>query len=60
METICKCFLWDDKKPRITLAQLEKDIEDGGLKLTKLDFLDQALEMTWINNLIKRDGSWHY
>ena len=60
MEIIFKLFLWDDKKPRITLAQLEKDIQDGGLKLTKLDFLDQALKMTWINNLIKRDGSWQH
>ena len=46
MEIIFKRFLWDDKKPRITLAQLEKDIQDGGLKLTKLDFLDQPLKMT--------------
>ena len=50
-------FLWGEKV-RIAVAQLEKNIEDGGLKLTNLRLFQIALKLSWIKRLIESHGVW--
>ena len=58
MENCFKTFIWDEKKPKIIMAQLEKDIEQGGLRLPNLCMLDKALKLTWTTQLLKDQGLW--
>ena len=57
IEKLFKDFIWEGKV-RITLSQLEKDISQGGLKLTNLIHFHSALKLSWIKRLILTDGSW--
>ena len=41
-------FIWGTSKPRMTLSQLEQDFVEGGLKLTNLFCLNDALKLAWI------------
>ena len=50
-------FLWDGKV-KIVLSQLEKPIEDGGLKMLNLDNFEKSLKMSWIKKLIMHPGLW--
>ena len=38
-------FIWNGRKPKITLAQLQKNIDCGGLKLVKFENKDAALKI---------------
>ena len=38
-------FIWGTSKPRMTLSQLEQDFVEGGLKLTNLFCLNDALKL---------------
>ena len=58
MESCFKNFIWEEKKPKIIMAQLEKDIEQGGLRLPNLRMLDKALKLTWTAKLLKDQGLW--
>ena len=58
MEKCFKNFIWEEKRPKIIMAQLEKDIDQGGLRLTNLLMLDKALKLTWITKLVKEHGLW--
>ena len=40
------------------MTQLEKDIPEGGLKLTNLRTFDRALKLSWIKRLVSNYGSW--
>ena len=58
-EKIFRAFIWDNGKPRLTLSQLEKDIPEGGLKLTNITIiLDLALKLSWITLLVSNNGDW--
>ena len=40
------------------ISQLQKDILDGGLKLTDLVTFNLVLKISWIKSLIKGIGNW--
>ena len=44
-------FLWNDKRPKITLAILQGNKEEGGLNLTNFSLKDKALKASWIQFL---------
>ena len=48
LNKLVKSFIWKDGKPRIILSQLEQDISNGGLRLTNISFLNNALKISWI------------
>ncbi len=58
IEDMFRNFIWDGKKPKLTLNQLEKDIKDGGLKLTNILSFTAALKMSWIKRLVLGEGDW--
>ena len=50
-------FIWNGK-PKIKQSILEKDYEEGGLKMTYIRAFMEALKTTWIRRLILKDGGW--
>ena len=52
-----KAFIWNKNKPRIILLQLEQDISKGGLRLTSIGLLNNALKISWIPDIIKGVGN---
>ena len=50
-------FLWEGKV-RIARSFLEKDISEGGLKLTNIPLFNCALKLTWVKRLIQTKGNW--
>ena len=40
------------------MAQLEKDISKGGLKLRNLFLFNRALKLCWIKRLVEGSGNW--
>ena len=50
-------FLWEGKV-RIARPFLEKDISEGGLKLTNVLLFNCALKLTWVKRLIQTKGNW--
>ena len=55
---IFKDFLWVDGQVKIVNKQLEKTIEEGGLKLINIDLFNKALKLSWIRRLITTSGNW--
>ena len=51
IENIMRQFIWDKKRPKISLKMLQKVKEHGGLKLVSLAHSDAALKVTWIQIL---------
>ena len=51
-------FIWGTSKPRMTLSQLEQDFVAGGLKLTNLFCLNDALKLAWIKRTFIKCGDW--
>ena len=45
-------------KPRISLRDLEKDISEGGLKLTNILNFNYALKLSWIKRITDKPGAW--
>ena len=58
IEKLFREFIWNSKKARISLNQLENNISEGGLKLTNINAFCAALKLSWIKRLITSDGSW--
>ena len=58
MERCFNNFIWEEKGPKIIISQLEKDIAEGGLRLTNLSALNKALKITWIPKVVKEEGLW--
>ena len=54
MERCFKNFIWEEKRPKIIISQLEKDIAEGGLRLTNLSVLNKALKSLGFQRLGKR------
>ena len=50
-------FLWEGKV-RIARSFLEKDISEGGLKLTNITLFNCARKLTWVKRLIQTKGNW--
>jgi hypothetical protein len=57
-EKLIKEFIWNGKKPKTTYVSLAQTYEDGGLKLTHLPSLINALRITWVKRLMTTSGSW--
>ena len=55
---IFKDFLWGEGQVKIVNKQLEKTIEEGGLKLMNIDLFNKALKLSWIRRLITTSGNW--
>ena len=53
---IFKDFLWGGQVKIV--KQLEKTIEEGGLKLINIDLFNKALKLLWIRRLITTSGNW--
>ena len=53
VENIFKSFIWNDKRSKISLQRLSKDKLEGGLGLTNISVLNDALKITWVQKLIK-------
>ena len=45
-------FIWQSSRSRIAITELQKDIPDGGLWLTNLDFLNKAIKLSWIKRTL--------
>ena len=60
LNKLFKSFIWKEDKPRIILSQLEQDISNGGLRLTNISFLNNALKISWIPDVIKGNKSLGY
>ena len=58
LEKCFKKFIWEEKRPKIIMAQLEKNIEQGGLRLPNIQALNKAAKLTWIPKLLKENGLW--
>ena len=58
LESVFKKFIWNNKKSRINYNQICQNIEDGGLKMTHVKTLIQALKISWIKRLIEGKGGW--
>ena len=58
VEDMFRRFIWNNGKARISLIQLQKDIPEGGFKLTDLVTFNLALKISWIKRLIKGIGNW--
>ena len=54
---IFKDFLWGEGQVKIVNKQLEKTIEEGGLKLINIDLFNKALKLSWMRRLIT-SGNW--
>ena len=57
IEILIRKFLWVGKE-KISLAQLQKDISKGGLKLTNLFLFNRALKLCWVKRLVEGNGNW--
>ena len=60
IKSIFKEFLGEGGQTNINDKQLEKNIEDGGLKLINLNAFNKSVKMTWIKRLLTTSGSWQY
>ena len=60
LNKLFKSFIWKEGKTRIILSQLEQDISNGGLRLTNISFLNNALKISWIPDVIKGNKSLGY
>ena len=58
LEAMFRKFIWGTGKPRISLRDLEKDILEGGLKLTNIVSLNNALKLSWIKRVMHKPGAW--
>jgi len=43
---------------KISLSQLEKSIEEGGLKMINLSCFHKALKLLWVKRLILDEENW--
>ena len=57
-KNLFKDNIWGEGQVKIVTKQLEKTIEEGGLKLINIDLFNKALKLTWITRLIKTSGNW--
>ena len=57
-EAMFRKFIWGTGKPWISLRDLEKDIPEGGLKLTNIVSLNNALKLSWIKRVMNKPGAW--
>ena len=57
-EAMFRKFIWGTGKPQISLRDLEKDITEGGLKLTNIVSLNNALKLCWIKRVMNKPGTW--
>ena len=58
IEKMLKDFLWKSGTVRICTKQLEKDIGEGGLKLTNIRDFNKSLKLSWLKRLLTTEGSW--
>ena len=49
-------FIWNNGKAKIVLKQLAKSYEEGGLKLTDLSTMNNAIKISWIKWLCVSKG----
>ena len=57
IERIISDFLWEGKA-RVARTFLEKDINEGGLKLTNVKLFNYALKLTWVKRILVKNGDW--
>ena len=57
IEGIISDFLWEGKA-RVARSFLEKDINEGGLKLTNVNLFNCALKLTWVKRILVKNGDW--
>ena len=50
-------FLWEGK-PKVARLFLERDINEGGLKLTNIFLFNFGLKLTWVKRIIENSGNW--
>ena len=53
-----KEFLWGSGKVQISSQQLTLDIGNGRLKMTRLETLSDALNISWIKRIYENEGRW--
>ena len=58
IEKRLKDFLWKNGNVRICNKQLEKEIGEGGLKLTNIRDFNKSLKLSWLKRLLTTEGSW--
>ena len=58
LEAMFRKFIWDTGKSLISFRDLEKYIPEGGLKLTNIFSLNNALKPSWIKNVMNKSGAW--
>ena len=58
LEAMFRKFIWDTGKSLISFRDLEKYIPEGGLKLTNIFSLNNALKPSWIKKVMNKSGAW--
>ena len=58
IKTSIRKFLWNGKRAKITLEQLSKTVENGGLALTNINILCKSIKISWVRRLISTGGGW--
>jgi len=58
LESLFKKFIWNNKRARISFEQLCRPVEDGGLKMTGITTLIEAIRISWIRRLLIGEGGW--
>ena len=52
--SMCEKFLWNNRKPKISLEILQKNTQDGGAGLVNIKLKDLSLKAGWVS-IIKTD-----
>ena len=56
IENLIRDFVWDGKKPPISMDTLGKDTKEGGIKLLDIASRNEAIELTWLKSYLTLDS----
>ena len=59
INNLFKMFIWNRGRVMVSLDQMSHSIENGGLKMTKLDIIAKALKINWVKRMYLKTGNWH-
>jgi hypothetical protein len=63
LEKSIRQFIWDDRKPPVSLKTLHLPIQKGGIKLLDLGSRNKAIEIIWLKSFLSLDQTrptWAY
>ena len=60
LENMFRKFIWQSSRSQIAVTELQKDISEGGLRLTNLGFLNKAIKLSWIKRTLCKNNDFKY